>query len=105
MKKTARFASRTFVDDMKYMPFTTILSYLQMLQPIALNGSSVRQLELFPVVGLRSRAIFHARAALRYLNHFTDECFSYGGFVYMRTIYYNDFYFHFVEFEKYIHYV
>lgn len=105
--KRARFSSRESRFNWRELPFTSVLSYMQVLQPIAHIYEKPRyQLYLF-----RERkhpkyyAIFHARAALRYLEMYDAEPFIFKGFMYMRRIHYNDFFFHYNELLKYIHYV
>ena len=105
--KRARFSSRESRWSWRELPFTSVLSYMQVLQPISRIRENPRyQLHLF-----RERphgkfyAIFHARAALRYLEMYDDEPFIHKGFMYMRTIHYNDFFYHYNQLLKYIQYV
>ena len=105
--KRARFSSRESRYTWRELPFTSVLSYMQLLQSIAHISVNKRyQLRLF-----RERkfgkyyAIFHARAALRFLEMYNDEPFIHKGFVYMRTIHYNDFFYHYNQLFNYIRYV
>ena len=105
--KRARFSCRESRWSWRELPFTSVLSYIQVLQPIACIHENPRyQLCLF-----RERksgkyfAIFHARAALRYLEDYDDEPFVHKGFMYMRTIHYNDFFYHYNQVLKYMQYV
>lgn len=105
--KRARFSCRESRWSWCELPFTSVLSYMQVLQPIArIHENSRYQVHLF-----RERkhgkyyAIFHARAALRYLEMYDDESYIHKGFMYMRTIHYNDFFFHYYQLQKYIQYV
>ena len=107
MKSRALFSSRESRYTWRELPFTSVLSYMQVIQPIARIYENPRyQLSLF-----RERksgkyyAIFHARAALRYLEMYDDEPYIYEGFLYMRTIHYNDFFYHYNQLLKYIQYV
>lgn len=107
MKHRIRFSCRESRWSWRELPFTSVLSYMQVLQPIAsIHENPSYQLRLF-----RERkhgkyyAIFHARAALRYLEMYDDEPYIYKGFVYLRTIHYNDFFYHYNQLLKYIHYV
>lgn len=107
MKSRARFSSRESRYTWRELPFNSVLSYMQVLQPIAHIRVNTRyQLPLF-CEGMPGKyyAIFHARAALRYLEMYDDEPFIYRGFVYLRTIHYNDFFYHYSKFLKYIRYV
>lgn len=107
MKSRIRFSCRESRWSWRELPFTSVLSYMQVLQPVArIYVNPDYQLRLF-----RERkdgkfyAIFHARAALRYLEMYDDEPYIYKGFVYLRTIHYNDFFYHFNQLLKYIQYV
>lgn len=105
--KRARFSSRESRYTWRELPFTSVLSYMQVLQPIArIRENSCYQLHLFlERKDGKYYAIFHARAALRYLDMYDDEPFIYKGFVYMRTIHYNDFFYHYNQLLKFIQYV
>lgn len=107
MKSRARFSSRESRYTWRELPFTSVLSYMQVLQPIACISENPRyQLLLFRVrKNGKSYAIFHARAALRYLEMYHAASYIYHGFMYMRTIHYNDFFYHYNQFLKYMHYV
>ena len=102
MKSRIRFSSRESRWSWRELPFTSVLSYMQVLQPIARIHENPRyQLHLF----LERKhgkyyVIFHARAALRYLEMYDDEPFIHQGFMYMRTIHYNDFFFHYNQVLK-----
>lgn len=107
MKSRIRFSSRESRYTWRELPFTSVLSYMQVLQPVAHIQENPRyQLHLF-----RERkdgkyyAIFHARAALRYLEMYDDEPYIYKGFMYLRTIHYNDFFYHYNQLLKFIQYV
>lgn len=107
MKFRIRFSSRESRYTWRELPFTSVLSYIQVLQPIACIHENPRyQLRLF-----RERkpgkyyAIFHARAAMRYLEMYDDESYIHQGFMYLRSIHYNDFFYHYNQFLKYIQYV
>ena len=107
MKSRIRFSSRVSRYTWRELSFTSVLSYMLVLQPIARISECPRyQLHLF-----RERkhgkyyAIFHARAALRYLEMYSDDPYIFKGFMYLRTIHYNDFFFHYNKLLKYIQYV
>lgn len=107
MKSRIRFSSRESRWSWRELPFTSVLSYMQVLQPIAcIRENPCYQLRLF-----RERkhgkyyAIFHARAALRYLEMYDDEPYIYKGFMFLRTIHYIDFFYHYNQLLKYIQYV
>lgn len=106
MKRT-RFSCRESRWSWRELSFHSVLSYMLLFQPIArIHENSCYQLRLF-----RERkhpkyyAIFHARAALRYLEMYNAEPFIHKGFMYMRTIHYNDFFFHYSKFLDFIRYV
>lgn len=105
--KRARFSSRESRFNWRELSYTSFLSYMQLLQPIAhIYGNPCFQLHLFlDRKHPKYYAIFHARAALRYLEMYDADLFIYKGYVYMRTIHYNDFFFHYSKLLKYIHYV
>lgn len=107
MKSRARFSSRESRYNWRELSFASVLSYMLVLQPIArIHVVRRYQLHLF-----RERkhgiyyAIFHARAALRYLEMYNDAPYIYKGSMYLRRIHYNDFYFHYSQLSKYIRYV
>lgn len=107
MKFRIRFSSRESRYTWRELPFTSVLSYMKVLQPIASISVKPRyQMYLF-----RERphgkyyAIFHARAAMRYLDMYNDEPYIYAGFIFMRTIHYYDFFYHYNQLLKYIQYV
>lgn len=105
--KRARFSSRESRFTWRELPFTSVLSYIQVLQPVACISENPRyQLLLFRErMHPKYYAIFHARAALRYLEMYDDEPYIYKGFMYLRTIHYNDFFYHYNQFLKFIQYV
>lgn len=107
MKFRIRFSSRESRYTWRELPFTSVLSYMQVLQPIArISVASPYHLLLFPErKPCKFYAIFHARAALRYLEMYDDEPYIHKGFLYMRTIHYNDFFYHYNQLLKYIQYV
>lgn len=107
MKSRIRFSSRESRYIWRELPFTSVLSYMQVLQPIArISVNSRYQLRLFrDRKHGKSYAIFHARAALRYLQMYDDEPYIYESFMYLRTIHYNDFFYHYNQLLKYIQYV
>ena len=107
MKSRIRFSSRESRYTWRELPFTSVLSYMHVLQPIACIPVNPRyQLHLFREKKPRKYyAIFHARAALRYLEMYNDKPYIYKGFMYLRRIHYNDFFFHYNELLKFIHYV
>lgn len=107
MKSRIRFSSRESRYTWRELPFVSVLSYMRVLQPIArIRINPHYQLSLF-----RERkhgkyyAVFHARAALRYLEMYDDEPYIYKGFMYLRRIHYNDFFFHYNKLLNYIRYV
>lgn len=107
MKFRIRFSSRESRFTWRELPFTSVLSYVQVLQPIARIHEYPRcQLYLFrEKKHPKFYAIFHARAALRLLQMYDDEPFIHQGFMYMRTIHFNDFFFHYNQLLQYIQYV
>lgn len=107
MKSRIRFFSRESRFIWRELPFSSVLSYIQVLQPIVNIPVKPRyQMFLF-----RERphgkyyAIFHARAAMRYLEMYNAESYIYKGFMYLRTIHYYDFFYHYNQFLKYFQYV
>ena len=107
MKTRVRFSSRESRYTWRELPFTSVLSYIQILQPIArIYENPCYQLRLFREKKPgKYYAIFHARAALRYLELYDDEPYIYKGFMYLRTIHYNDFFYHYNQLLKYMQYV
>lgn len=107
MKFRIRYSCRESRWSWRELPFTSVLSYMQVLQPIArIYVNPHYQLRLFRErKDGKSYAIFHARAALRYLEMYDDEPYIYKGFMLLRTIHYNDFFFHYNQLLKYIQYV
>lgn len=107
MKSRARFSSRESRYTWRELPFTLVLSCMRMLQPFAYTKEKPRyQLSLFRErKHPRFYAIFHARAALRYLEMYDGEPFCFKGSVYMRRIHYNDFFFHYSKFLNFYRYV
>ena len=105
--KRVRFSSRESRYTWRELPFTSVLSYMQVLQPIARIYENPRyQLRLFPErKDGKCYAVFHARAALRYLEMYDDEPYIYKGFMYLRAIHYNDFFYHYNQLLKFIQYV
>lgn len=105
--KRARFSSRESRYTWREIPFSFVISYMQELQPIArISEKPHNQLLLFrDRLHPKYYAIFHARAALRYLEMYDGESYIYKGYVYFRTIHYNDFYYHYIQFQKFIQYV
>lgn len=105
--KRARFFCRESRWSWRELPFTSVLSYMQVLQPIAgIHENPSYQLHLFHErKSGKYYAVFHARAALRYLHLYDDQPFIFKGYMYMRTIHYNDFFFHYNQLLKYIQYV
>ena len=105
--KRARFSCRESRWSWCELPFTSVLSYMQVLQPIARIYENPR----YQVLLFRERkpgkchAIFHARAALRYLEMYDDEPYIFKGFMYMLKIHYNDFFYHYNQLLKYMQYV
>ena len=89
------------------LPYTSVLSYIRVLQPIARIHFNPRyQLLLFREKKHgKYYAVFHARAALRFLEMYNDERYVQKGSMYLRTTHCNDFYFHFSQLLKYIQYV
>lgn len=107
MKFRIRFSSRESRYTWRELPLTSVLSYMKVLQPIAhIHENPHYQLHLFREKRHgKYYAIFHARAALRYLEMYDDEPFIHQGFMYLRTIHYNDFFYHYNQLLKYIQYV
>lgn len=107
MKFRIRFSIRESRWSWRELPFTSVLLYIQVLQSIARIHENPRY-QLHP---FRDRkhgkyyAIFHARAALRYLEMYDNEPYIHQGFMYLRTIHYNDFFYHYNQLLKYIQYV
>ena len=107
MKSRIRFSSRESRYTWRGLPYTSVLSYIRVLQPIARIHFNPRyQLHLFREKKHgKYYAVFHARAALRYLEMYNDERYVQKGVMYLRTIHRNDFYFHYSQLLKYICYV
>lgn len=107
MKFRIRFSSRDSRYTWHELPFTSVLSYMQVLQPIACIHVNPRyQLCMFREKKPgKYYAIFYARAALRYLEMYDDEPYIHQGFMYLRTIHYNDFFYHYNQLLKYFRYV
>lgn len=106
MKSRVRFSSRESRYTWRGLPYTSVLSYMQVLQPIARIRVNPRyQLHLFREKKPRKYyAIFHARAALRYLEMYNDLPYIFKGVMYLRAIHLNDFFSHYSKLLKYIQY-
>ena len=107
MKSRIRFSSRESRYTWRGLPYATVLSYMRVLQRIARIHIIPRcQLHLFREKKHGNYyAIFHARAALRYLEMYNDERYVQKDVMYLRAIHFSDFYFHYNQLLRYICYV